>query len=100
MAFHAVILEAAGNRSLLKVVGDFHVLSRVFAGDPARYDLALVARSYLDHGRILRALVRRDAEAARRAMEQHIRNARQMALAAFDRNRRKQRWSLLDDGED
>jgi DNA-binding GntR family transcriptional regulator len=95
MAFHMVILRATGNQTLLKVVSDYHVLSRAFAGDPTRYDLSMVARSYLDHGRILRALERRDATTARRAMEQHIRNAWQLVLAGFDRIRRQQEWLLV-----
>jgi DNA-binding GntR family transcriptional regulator len=95
MAFHMVILQATGNQALLKVVSDYHVLSRVFAGDPTRYDLSMVARAYLDHARILRALQRRDAAGARQAMEQHIRNAWQMVLAGLERGRRQERWSLL-----
>jgi DNA-binding GntR family transcriptional regulator len=95
MEFHMVILRATGNQSILKVVSDYHVLSRVFAGDPTRYDLSMVARSYLDHGRILRALERRSPAAARRAMEQHIRNAWQLVLAGLDRVRLQQQSSLL-----
>ena len=93
MGFHMVILEAAGNRALLKTVTDFHILARAFEADPTRHDMTMVARAYLDHGRVLRALVRRDAAGARRAMRRHIRNARQLALAAFRRGRVRQRWS-------
>jgi DNA-binding GntR family transcriptional regulator len=97
MAFHMVILQAAGNRSLLKIVGDFHVLSRVFAGDPTRYDLAMVARAYLDHARVVRALERRDAAGARLAMERHIRNARKMAFAGLERSRREKQRAFLQE---
>jgi DNA-binding GntR family transcriptional regulator len=91
MGFHMVVLEAAGNRVLLKTVSDFHILARAFEADPSRHDITFVARAYLDHGRILRALARRDVGGARRAMRRHIRNARKLALVAFQRDRR-QRW--------
>lgn len=97
MAFHTVILKAAGNRALLKTVGDFHILSRAFAEDPTDYNLTMVAQSFRDHGRILRALVHRDAATARRAMERHIQNARKMALSGFERKQRKLRKSLGQD---
>jgi DNA-binding GntR family transcriptional regulator len=93
MAFHNVILKAAGNRALLKTVGDFHILSRAFAEDPTDYNLTMVAQAFRDHGRILRALVERDAPGARRAMERHIQNARKMALSGFEHKQRKLRKS-------
>jgi DNA-binding GntR family transcriptional regulator len=100
MAFHTLIIEAVGNRSLSKVVSDFHILSRVFGGDPTRFDLSMVARAYRDHSRILRALERRDADGARAAMEQHIRSAWQMVLKGLENQRRQQRWSLLTSSGD
>jgi DNA-binding GntR family transcriptional regulator len=95
MSFHTVILEAAGNQTLLKTVTDFQILARAFNEDPSPYDMTMVSRAYLEHGRILRALERRDAAAARRAMKRHIRDARKIVLVAFQRGRRRRRKSVL-----
>lgn len=99
MAFHNVILKAAGNRALLKTVGDFHILSRAFAEDPTDYNVTMVAQSFRDHGLILRALVARDAAGARRAMGRHIQNARKMALSGFEHRQRKLRKSMGQEHE-
>jgi hypothetical protein len=49
--------------------------------------LRRLALSYLGHGRVLRALIARDPEAARVAMHRHIQWARTYHLAAYDWNR-------------
>jgi len=86
-AFHQVLLNAAENAKLLQIVKDFHILSRSFyvghdhrAADHARRTSITV----LCHWRILRAVKRRDAGAARDAMAAHVRVARRYALIRFD----------------
>lgn len=92
--FHTLILEAAGNQTLLKTVMDLHILSRAIACDQTRHDMTMIACAYRDHGRILRALERRDAAGARRAMRQHMRNAMRLALSAFRHNRGRMRHQI------
>lgn len=69
-SFHSAIAEASGNRLLAAFVAALHQVTR-----PAQY-LELsddLARSTLrQHKAVLRAIEARDADAAGRAMEQHL----------------------------
>ena len=100
LEFHMLIVESAGNRWLGKAIGDFHILSRSFAEDDfvsrGMYDLTVVAYAYGAHRRILRAIQRGDAAAARLMMGRHIRGALALALAAHDRAGRNQWWRSRD----
>jgi GntR family transcriptional repressor for pyruvate dehydrogenase complex len=78
-AFHMRIVEAAGNRFLIRTLG---VLQEMLARGmettlrvPGRLE-----KSRRDHKRILDALLAADSTAARRAVAAHIRGARQAAL--------------------
>jgi len=100
LEFHMLIVESAGNRWLGKAIGGFHILSRSFAEDNvvsgSLYDLTVVAYAYGAHRRILRAIQRRDAAAARLMMGRHIRGAMALALAAHDCSSRDRWWRSRD----
>ena len=101
MLFHLKIMEAARSPRLLKIVGDFHVLTTHYR-PLAMQTMPNVARVLLQHWRIYRALASRDAQGARRAMRAHFRGWRKRLLALFDRQQRETRqdprvgdWSAL-----
>lgn len=84
LAFHMLILQAAGNRTATKIVSDLRVRKRVFGFHTHDRDLYHAARVWGYHARITRALMRRDARAARYWLDRHIRQSLRDALAAFD----------------
>jgi len=83
MAFHLKILRATHNQRLLRLVGDLRILTHVLRRRielPGVSPLRHLALNYLYHGRVLRALRRRDPEASRRAMHAHLDWARRCHL--------------------
>ena len=85
LQFHMAILTAAGNQRLLNMVRDLRIMTRVFGFVPVEHDLKIVASAYRYHTTVLRALVRRDSAAAQSWMVNHIRAARKLVLAGYDR---------------
>jgi DNA-binding GntR family transcriptional regulator len=85
LAFHTVILDAAGNGRLKKLVTDFKILTRVFGFVPIEHDLRVLRCTYRDHRRVLRAIERRDGRAAGACMARHIRSAKRLVLAGYER---------------
>jgi DNA-binding GntR family transcriptional regulator len=77
--FHRVLLDAAGNRKLLASYADLHLLTRTltYRIDESFPLIHLVARTYVEHSRILRAIVKKEPELARVEMVRHIRATRQ-----------------------
>lgn len=84
LAFHLLLLRAAGNQLAMKIVADSHVRNRVFGYRSHCRGLHHVAWVWLIHARIARAVLRRDPQAARYWMRRHIRTSLRDALAAFD----------------
>lgn len=85
--FHLAILRAAGNRRALKMVGQYRVMTTIFAQRKThrpKDDLNLVTA---EHATILAAIRAGDADKARSVMAAHIGRGRDLALEAFDRNR-------------
>ncbi len=81
-AFHAMILDAAGNRMLKKWVEDHHLLLR-----KVRYPSVRTVRhlslTLLEHWRIFRALAASDADGARAAMLRHARRGGEAMLQSW-----------------
>jgi DNA-binding GntR family transcriptional regulator len=84
MAFHMVLVRAAGNRRILKSVADSRVLTRLFSTGYTRPDLNAVTYTYISHRRILAAVRRSDAEAARQLMTRHIHGSSRVTLECYD----------------
>lgn len=81
--FHAVIVEAARNRVLRKVVLDYRALIQVFEMQRHRatiLTLGVAEATCQGHAAIVEALRQRDADLARRLMSAHIRKGRQTVL--------------------
>ncbi len=77
--FHAAIYEAAHNRYLMRTLSEIHdalalLPSTTFAA-PGRPEIA-----FGEHQSIIRAIERRDADAAERRAREHIRNAQVVRL--------------------
>ena len=89
LSFHMTLIRASGNRRAIKIIGDHHVISRVWISVPVNQDLHLLARSYRGHVRIAQAVRRGDPEAAQQYMKAHIRQIRAEALAAYDQRQRQ-----------
>ena len=85
LQFHMAILTAAGNQRLLNTVRDLRIMTRVFGFVPVEHDLKIIASTYRYHATVLRALVRGDGKAAQSWMVSHIRAAREVVLAGYDR---------------
>jgi DNA-binding GntR family transcriptional regulator len=84
-AFHMQILESAGNRQIMQAVQGGRTISRIFRMRRQRHDRAIVDGAHRHHERILQALRKHDAEAARVRMAGHIAESLKETLADFDR---------------
>jgi len=87
MGFHLALLRAAGNRRILKVLSDTHMLSRIFGMPRKEHDEERLRKTERFHARVLAAARAGDAEGSRKAMADHIRSGRDEALEYFDRAR-------------
>jgi DNA-binding GntR family transcriptional regulator len=83
---HEILVVAAGNRRMQKIILDARVLTQAmaFPQDSPLGALASMERAHEEHERIAGAIARRDARGARQAMQQHLKRARKSALAYFD----------------
>jgi phenylalanyl-tRNA synthetase beta subunit len=87
------LLEAAGNRRMLKVVGDSHILTRIFQADRHSFRLDILETTLGEHESIARAVNSRDGAAAADAMSRHIRNSLDLTLAEADNDPAKRWWA-------
>ena len=84
VGFHKIIIAAAGNQYLSKVLDDTRLLARVFTTTHWKYDVEKLDEAVEFHRRLLVAMQNRDGEAARLASMEAMRVARSNALAAWD----------------
>ena len=84
LAFHLLLLRAAGNRYALKIYSDVHIRSAIFGYRSHQRDLHHLAHVWLHHARVARAVRLRHAAAAQRLLEKHMQSSLDAALAAFD----------------
>lgn len=81
--FHRIVVEAARNRLLAKVIEDNTALGRVFGVQRHRaaiLTLAVAEGTCRDHAAIVEALRKRDADTARGLVSVHIQNGRKTVL--------------------
>ncbi len=86
--FHLMIIQATHNDLLAKTMGNMHILTRllnspILLPEHGGY-LKRVARDYAYHRRILRALRKRDGQAASQLVFDHIRDAMEYHLKLYD----------------
>ena len=90
LAFHLLLLQAAGNREVVKLIADKQIMIQMFGrrtDSPEAWSPSLAnwyAANYQLHEDIFDAVRRRDAKGARRAMNEHNRRARENLLSRLD----------------
>lgn len=84
MGFHLMLIQAAGNRHIMKIVSDSHVLTRLFCAPRQEHDLKHVTDNYRVHLGIFEAVEASDPQLANRLMSAHIRQTLQEALEYYD----------------
>lgn len=87
MAFHTVLLRAAGNQRMMKAVAEWRVFMRIFSTPRQTHDLRVVRSTLSYHRRILEAVEHQRPDPACALMREHIRVSREEALACFDTHR-------------
>ena len=84
LKFHQTILNAVDNHRMLKVVGDFHLLTEIIGADRHSYNAEVLKKTISDHSEILEGLKQRDAELTRNAMMRHVCNSRELTLSLLE----------------
>jgi len=88
MGFHMRVLQAAGNRRIMKAVAESRILTRIFGMRRQAHDLNVVQKTNRFHHGILVALRAADAEGARKLMAEHIQASCAGTLEHFDETQR------------
>lgn len=84
--FHQVIQDASGNRELVATITHLHQsFPRVLTWTALSQSSHLLAENVEQHHRVLDAIERRDAEAARREMAAHVRSAGELVARLLER---------------
>lgn len=91
LTFHMTIIEASRNRRMLKVVGDSHILTRIFQADRHEFKLSILESTQREHEAIAKAISSGNPDAAHDAMKRHIRNSLDLTLSEAD-NSQTDRW--------
>jgi DNA-binding GntR family transcriptional regulator len=89
MGFHMLLIRVAGNRKIMRIVGDTRALTRIFGTRRQEHTCAIVVKSCRFHREILRAIERRDPAAARSWMARHIRVSRKQMLEGFSHHQER-----------
>lgn len=87
LGFHLMLLRAAGNHRMMKIVSDSRLLTGIFGTQRQAHTRSVLEQTHREHQTILDAVEKGDAKAASRAMAEHIRASKQQALAAYDQER-------------
>jgi len=90
-SFHALLVRAAGNRRIVKVVGDTRVLINIFGMRRRGHDAAQLGDIHRYHRDIVEAVARQDGETARNLMREHIRISKMERLDEYES------WAHADD---
>lgn len=93
LAFHMTIIEASRNRRMLKVVGDSHILTRIFQADRHEFQLSILETTQDEHEAIAAAITSRNSSEAHDAMQRHIRNSLDLTLAEADDDTTDRWWA-------
>ncbi len=84
LTFHKLIITAAGNRYMSKILDDTRLLVRVFTATFWQYNVERLAEANQFHQRLLEAMHHRDGEAASLATVEAMRVSQDNALQAWD----------------
>jgi DNA-binding GntR family transcriptional regulator len=89
LSFHKIVIAAADNRYMSKILDDTRLLVRVFTATFWRYNAEKLSEAIRFHQRLLTAMQVRDSESARLASIEAMRVARDNALRAWDEQHRE-----------
>jgi DNA-binding GntR family transcriptional regulator len=89
LQFHTMLVRAAANSRILKVVADTRVLLNIFAIRRKGHDAGQLAQIHRYHSQILEAIVRGDPPEAMRLLGEHIRVSKEERLREFDERERE-----------
>ena len=92
LAFHMTIIEASGNRRMVKTVGDSHILTRIFDASRHGFEVEVLDTTLADHEAIYQALQKGSAARAQKAMATHIQNSLAQTLVREDAVSDGERW--------
>tara|TARA_R110002096_G_scaffold332415_2_gene526457 strand:+ start:746 stop:1381 length:636 start_codon:yes stop_codon:yes gene_type:complete len=84
LSFHMTIIEASRNRRMLKVVGDSHILSRIFQAERHEFTATILEATQKEHEAIAKAIRSREAGKASDAMRAHIQNSLNLTINDSD----------------
>lgn len=86
-AYHMVLIQAAGNRRIFKIVSDSRVLMRVLWSPRQEHDLDVLTEAHRQHTQILHHVSAGESEQAGAAMADHIRSSLKRAMDHLNYNR-------------
>jgi DNA-binding FadR family transcriptional regulator len=86
LRFHMHLLQAAGNRRIVRVIGNTRLLIRIFTFRREHQTAALLKQVYAYHRQILDAVKNKNPEEAARCMRDHIRLSLKERLAEYQQN--------------
>ena len=89
LQFHTLLVRAAANSRILKVVADTRVLLNVFGIRRKGHDAAQLTQIHGYHSEILAAISRRDRTAAIHLLGEHIRVSKEERLKEYDERERE-----------
>ncbi len=85
MKFHMLLLQAAGNLRIMKVVADTRLLTRIFSYRREGHDAALLEQIHRYHHDVLEAVEAGDAARAMERLGEHIRASMRERLETYER---------------
>jgi len=84
MGFHLLLIRATGNRRMMKITAEMGVLVRIFGHRRQVHTVEIARQACRYHRKILDALRKRDADAARDWVVRHLHASRRQTLASLD----------------
>jgi DNA-binding GntR family transcriptional regulator len=99
LAFHRIIIAAAGNCYMSKILDDTRLLVRVFTATFWQYDSEKLGEANQFHQRLLESMRHGDCESARLATIEAMRVAKDNALRAWDQQEQEGVASVHSPGD-
>jgi len=84
LSFHTLLIRMAGNARITKLLNETRLLMRIFAIHRHGHTVALLERIHRYHSSVLKAVAKKDAEAAAKALSEHIKTSQRERLEDFD----------------
>jgi DNA-binding GntR family transcriptional regulator len=84
IGFHTLLLQAAGNRRILKLVAGLRSLTRIFAMHRMGHTLDQLKHIHQDHLDVIAAIQARDPDRAAAVLQAHMEGSQRERLEQFD----------------